>query len=535
MFDSLGEKMFDVAIIGYGPVGALLANLLGQAGLSVLVLDKEAEIYPLPRAVHFDGEVMRVFESAGLRRAVDAISRAGLKGMHFVNAGGETLLIRGGGAALGPHGCATNYYFHQPDLEAVLRKGVRRFPKIEVALGAEVIAIESDLQMVRLSTVGVNTTSQGSSAGGPTNWQARYVVGCDGARSIVRKTMGSGMEDLGLDQPWLVFDAVLNKAVPTLPEYTVQYCDPARPMTCCNVTGLRRRWEIMLMPGDDLDKLVQPKSLWNLVQRWIKPSDAEIERATIYTFHSVITKGWRKGRLMLAGDAAHQTPPFLGQGMYAGVRDASNLAWKLKAVLAGHASERLLDSYESERSPHARAFIELAVKIGDIIQTTDLVKAKARDEKFLAGAPEVFQFPAPKLGPSFVAAPSSTPSAQPPAPDSALAAMRLNDPTGQVFPQPKLSDELWLDQKLGSRFAIIGDEALVARVAPSTKNAWQDWDVQILPIEGPELRAWFNSHAVSAVILRPDRYILGVAENSAQLEAISQVFLNFSRTPHEAH
>jgi 3-(3-hydroxy-phenyl)propionate hydroxylase len=552
MLDQSGEKVFDVAIIGYGPVGALLANLLGQAGLSVLVIEKEAEIYPLPRAVHFDGEVMRVFESAGLRQAVEAISRAGLQGMHFVNAAGETLLIRGGGAALGPHGCATNYYFHQPDLEVVLRDGVKRFPQVEVVLGAEVIEIVSDSHRVSLATVGVNINHQSTNASrasdiisasanansdaiSSTKWQARYVVGCDGARSIVRKTMGSGMEDLGLDQPWLVFDAVLNKAVPTLPEYTVQYCDPARPMTCCNVTGLRRRWEIMLMPGDDLDKLVQPKSLWNLVQRWIKPSDAEIERATIYTFHSVITKGWRKGRLMLAGDAAHQTPPFLGQGMCAGVRDASNLAWKLKAVLAGHASERLLDSYESERSPHARAFIELAVKIGDIIQTTDLVKAKARDEKFLAGAPEVFQFPAPKLGPGFVAAPSSTPSAQPPAPDSALAAMRLNDPTGQVFPQPKLSDELWLDQKLGSRFAIIGDEALVARVAPSTKNAWQDWDVQILPIEGPELRAWFNSHAVSAVILRPDRYILGVAENSAQLEAISQVFLNFSRTPHEAH
>jgi 3-(3-hydroxy-phenyl)propionate hydroxylase len=567
-----GQEIFDVAIVGYGPVGALLANLLGQAGLSVLVIEKEQGIYPLPRAVHFDGEVMRVFESAGLRKQMETISRPGLKGMHFVNAAGKTLLIRGGGAALGPHGCATNFYFHQPDLEAVLREGVRRFRNVEVVLGCEVIAIQCDEEHVCLATVSLPGLDEASQNARDENGQnddiqtaatqdrrARYVVGCDGARSIVRKTMGSSIEDLGLDQPWLVFDAVLNQELNSLPEHTVQHCDPARPMTYCNVTRNRRRWEIMLMPGDDLTELVKPEKLWSLVQRWIKPGDAAIERATIYSFHSVIAKGWRKARLLLAGDSAHQTPPFLGQGMCAGIRDASNLAWKLQAVLKGHANERLLDTYESERSPHVRAFIELAVRIGDIIQTTDPAKAKARDEKFLTGAPEVFQFPAPKLGAGFVALPASLPasippflpSTPPPSLHSSLSTTRPvtsastysikpesganADPTGQIFPQPQLSKGVWLDQQIGMRFAIIADEALISQVSLATRETWREWDVQILALEGTEMQAWFNSHAVRAVILRPDRYILGVANDSPQLEAISQAFSNFSRNTHEAH
>lgn len=533
-------KVFDVAIVGFGPVGALLANQLGQAGLSVLVLEKEQAIYPLPRAVHFDGEVMRVFESAGLRKQIEAISRPGLKGMHFVNATGKTLLIRGGGAALGPHGCATNYYFHQPDLEAVLRAGTQRFLNVAVVLGCEVITVQSDEEQVCLTTVSSKGFSEKNEIGhfeyetreevqtSPTqDWRVRYVVGCDGARSIVRKSMGSSMEVLGLDQPWLVFDAVLNREVPSLPEHTVQYCDPTRPMTYCNVTRNRRRWEIMLMPGDDAAALVKPEVLWTLVKHWIKPCDAEIERATIYSFHSVIAKGWRNARLLLAGDSAHQTPPFLGQGMCAGIRDVSNLAWKLQAVLSGRADARLLDTYESERSPHVRAFIELAVKIGDIIQTTDPAKAKARDERFLAGAPEVFQFPAPKLGHG-LSSELSNGSAE------GFVASR-ESPTGQIFPQPQLRDSVWLDQQLGTHFAIIGDEALTSQVSPSTRDCWKDWNVQILPIEGAEMQAWFNSHAVRAVILRPDRYILGVANYPAQLEAISQALLNFSRNTHEAH
>ena len=490
----MSGTIFDVAIIGYGPAGATLANLLGQYGLSVLVLEREAEIYPLPRAIHFDGEVMRVFETAGLRREVEAISRPGLKGMYFNNAAGETLLIRAGTSERGPHGCANNHYFHQPELEVVLRDGLRRYAQVQVRTRHEVTSIDDEPER---ATLHVKDLQSGQAYA----VQARYVVGCDGARSMVRKAIGTTMVDLGLHQPWLVFDVRLKADVPSLPDHTVQHCDPARPMTYCNVTGNRRRWEIMLMPGDDPEQLVQPETLWKLVSKWVTPEQADIERAVIYTFHSVIAETWHKGRLLLAGDAAHQTPPFLGQGMCAAIRDASNLAWKLEAVLRGHADDALLDSYGSERAPHVHAFIDLAVKLGDIIQTTDPQAACERDAKFKAGQPEIFQFPAPRLGPGVWQG------------DSA--------PVAQVFPQPLLADGRLLDATLGLNFAVIGDKAVLNAVSEDTRNSWQTQGVVVLPASDPEVQAWLTQQGVCAVLLRPDRYIAGVAQTAAELDDIS--------------
>ncbi len=487
-------SLVDVAIIGFGPAGATLANLLGQTGLSVVVLEKEAAIYPLPRAIHFDGEVMRIFQSIGLRREVEDISRAGLKGMHFVNAEGETLLIRGGTTALGPHGCASNYYFHQPELERVLREGVKRFENVRVCLQHSVIDIQEHPEHASLQVKDCNNNTH--------EINARYVVGCDGARSLVRKILGSPMQDLGLHQAWLVFDALLKDNAPPLPDHTVQHCDPARPMTYCNVTGNRRRWEIMMLPDDDPAEIVKPENLWPLVNRWVQPENAEIERATIYTFHSVIAKGWRTGRLMIAGDAAHQTPPFLGQGMCAALRDASNLAWKLQAVLTGIASDDLLDTYESERAPHVQAFIELAVRLGDIIQTTDPEAAKARDAKFRQGQPEIFQFPAPVLGHGMVAAGPV--------------------PVGQTFPQPQLSNGQWLDEAIGNHFAVIALPELLQEVSPQTRAQWKQWQVVSQSAQDESLRAWLDQQSVRAVLVRPDRYILGMVNTSAQLDALSQ-------------
>ena len=488
-------SLVDVAIIGFGPAGATLANLLGQTGLSVVVLEKEAAIYPLPRAIHFDGEVMRIFQSIGLRREVEDISRAGLKGMHFVNAEGETLLIRGGTTALGPHGCASNYYFHQPELERTLREGVQRFENVRVCLQHSVLDIQQKTEHASLQV-------QDSSNDSTYEINARYVVGCDGARSLVRKILGSPMQDLGLHQAWLVFDALLKDNAPPLPDHTVQHCDPARPMTYCNVTGNRRRWEIMMLPDDDPAEIVKPENLWPLVNRWVQPENAEIERATIYTFHSVIAKGWRTGRLMITGDAAHQTPPFLGQGMCAALRDASNLAWKLQAVLTGIASDDLLDTYESERAPHVQAFIELAVRLGDIIQTTDPEAAKARDAKFRQGQPEIFQFPAPVLGHGMVAAGPV--------------------PVGQTFPQPQLSNGQWLDEAIGNHFAVIALPELLQEVSPQTRAQWKQWQVVSQSAQDESLRAWLDQQSVRAVLVRPDRYILGMVNTSAQLDALSQ-------------
>lgn len=445
----------DVAIVGCGPVGALLANLLGQAGLSVDIYDRDREVYALPRAVHFDGEVMRIFQSVGLAEKIAAATRTSSKGMHFVNAEGRTLMVRRGIEGAGPHGWAGNWYFHQPLLEAILREGVARFPNVTVHIGRE-IADVSELN-------------------------ARYIVGCDGARSLVRRAIGSKQRDLGLHQPWLVVDLLCDPRSPrvkALPDYTVQLCDPVRPMTVVHVGGARRRWEIMMMPGDDPARLTEPEVFWPMMARWLGPEDARLERAAVYTFHSVVQEGWRKGNLLLAGDACHQTPPFLGQGMCAGMRDASNLAWKLAAVLRGDAPDSLLDTYESERLPHVRAFIELAVKLGAVLQETSPTAAAARDARFAAGA-QTFDFPQPQLGPGH--------------------RQDAPPPVGTTFPQPTLADGRLMDDAIGQRFAIVGETSLLAHLRT---------DAVLLPGVGQD---WLAERGVRAALLRPDRYIYAIA------------------------
>lgn len=452
----------DVAIVGCGPVGALLANLLGQAGLVVDIYDRERDIHPLPRAVHFDGEVMRIFQNVGLSEPIAGLARSTSQGMHFVNAEGRTLMVRRGIDGPGPHGWAGNWYFHQPLLEQALRSGLTRFPNVHVHLGHEIDSVNEI--------------------------DARYVVGCDGARSLVRQAIGSRRVDLGLHQPWLVVDLLCDSASPrvqALPEHTIQLCDPKRPMTIVNVGGKRRRWEIMLMPGDDVERLADPQIFWPMMARWLGPDDAVVERSAIYTFHSVVQEGWRKGHLLLAGDACHQTPPFLGQGMCAGMRDAANLAWKLAAVIQGSAPESLLDTYESERLPHVREFIELAVKLGGVLQETDPDAANQRDRRFESGA-EIFSYPRPQLGPGW--------------------RIDARSPVGTIFPQPRLNDGRLMDEAIGQRFAIVGDATLLEGMRT---------DAVLLAGVG---MSWLDEHGVRAAILRPDRYIFAVAHNREELE-----------------
>ena len=418
--------------------------------------------------MHFDGEVMRIFQGAGLAEKIATVVRTSEKGMHFVNGEGRTLMIRRGTPGVGPHGWAGNWYFHQPILDAVLRGGLERFDNVRVHLGHEVASVD-DLD-------------------------ARYVVGCDGARSLVRHAIGSRRVDLGLHQPWLVVDLLCNPDSPrvrALPDYTVQLCDPARPMTVVNVGGERRRWEIMMMPGDDPEHLTDPDIFWPMMARWVGPGDARLERAVVYTFHSVVQEGWRKGRLLLAGDSCHQTPPFLGQGMCAGMRDAANLAWKLAAIIKDGASDTLLDTYESERLPHVRTFIELAVKLGAVLQETDAEAAAARDRRFEAGA-EMFDFPQPQLG-------TGCRKDAPP-------------PVGTIFPQPRLADGRLMDEAIGQRFAIVGDAALLNGLPA---------DAVLLPDVG---RDWCEQHGIGAAILRPDRYVYAVARNRTELEAVTRSF-----------
>jgi 3-(3-hydroxy-phenyl)propionate hydroxylase len=479
--EPLRDGPYDVAVIGLGPVGATLANLLALRGLSVLVLEREAEIYRLPRAIHFDGECMRVFQAAGIGDAL-APHLLVSPGMRFVDATGRLLIDWSRPTTLGPQGWHASYRFHQPQLESMLRGALERYPRVDVRLRHEVFAIEPRRDRVALRIEDLST-------GRLRHTQARWVVGCDGARSAVRRFMGTELEDLRSHERWLVVDVILKHDRPDLGDHSIQFCDPARPATYVRGVGMRRRWELMLLPGEDAATMSRPETIWSLLARWVKPDEAELERPAIYTFHSVLARGWRSGRLMIAGDAAHQTPPFMGQGMCAGIRDASNLAWKLADVVGGAAPDTLLDTYETERSPHVREFIETAVRLGGVIQTTDPQAARERDALMLA-SPMAFTTPQPRLGPG---------------------QHDGSDPAGRIGEQPTLADGRRLDDLAGYRPALLVDDALAAEA-----RTLADPGIVVILADGPAAQ-WLARLGARAVLLRPDRYVAGIAQDAAGL------------------
>jgi len=489
MNDNPAAFAFDteVAIIGCGPVGATLANFLGLRGVRTVILEREAAAYHLPRAVHFDGEIMRVFQAIGLAGAMEAITTTS-RGMLFVDAQGQLLLDWTRPKTIGPDGWYPSYRFHQPELEEVLRKGFARFPEITLRDRAEVFAIEQDAEAALIRFADLRT---GRAEGG----RARYVVGCDGARSLVRRLIGSAQFDLGFHERWLVVDVILKRPRPDLGEYSLQHCDPARPATYAYGTGKRRRWEISLLADEDPASMTEPAHVWPLLAKWITPDDADLERAAVYMFHSVIADGWRRGRLLIAGDAAHQTPPFLGQGMCAGLRDAANLGWKIERVLRGFAADGLLDTYERERAPHVRDYIELAVKLGGLINTK-AAEAALVDKIPSDGGPARMQSIRPRLGPGLVAG------------DAAL--------TGSIAPQVRLATGQRIDEHVGYRFAVLTKPAFAAQIPTGLRQALAKRDCVLIVDDGPEASDFLEA-AGAAVAIRPDRYILGAANSLDQL------------------
>lgn len=454
--------MHDVAVVGFGPVGATLAHLLVRQGLSVLVLEREAGIYPLPRAVHIDAEAMRVFQGIGLAEAILPHTHVS-PGMRFVDAEGRLLLDWPRPQERGPLGWHASYRFHQPSLEAVLREGLAG---ADVELGHAVEGFAEDAGGVALRTA----------RGGR---RARFVVGCDGANSPVRAAIGGGMEDLGFAERWLVVDLLLRRPCPHLGAHSVQFCDPRRPATYVRGVGERRRFEIRLEEGEAPDEA----AAWALLARWVTPEDAVLERRAIYTFRSTVARRWRAGRMMIAGDAAHLTPPFMGQGLCAGIRDAANLAWRLGRVLRGQAEEALLDAYGRERAPHVREFIETAVRLGGLINTRAMADA-------LLGAPEdgpaLMRTPQPRLG--GFAAPLGVPAPQP----VLAGGARHDDVVGPRF-------ALWLRPGLEPAPALL--DALAARGCVLVQDA--------------ALEPFLDAHGAVAALVRPDRVLCALSGDAA--------------------
>lgn len=342
----------DVLVVGYGPVGAALACFLGQYGAKALIIDKATDIFLAPRAIALDNEALRILQMAGL--AEDAFARIAIPyvRMHCPYVG-EFARINTSGSIDGHAKLST---FYQPDLERALRAEVSRHGSVQTRLGVELQAFTQD-------AAGVRATLQQAN-GATLTVHAKYLVGADGASSLVRRAIGQDFQGQTYAEDWLIVDA---QNVPTPIDHVEFICNPRRPTPHMVAPGNRERWEFMLAPGETREQMEQPEAIRELLRAWGEPAQMHIERKAVYRFHARSCESFRKGRVFLVGDAAHITPPFVGQGLVAGLRDVANLGWKLAWVTRGAAAASILDSYDQERRPHAKAMIGLARLMGHLV------------------------------------------------------------------------------------------------------------------------------------------------------------------------
>lgn len=496
---------YDLAIIGCGPVGALAANLAARAGMSVLVVDRAPDLHPLPRAVHLDHEMMRLFQAAGL---VNIIAPGMRETQGHLHVGADHGVIRYMGTAgmPKPFGWANDYFFYQPELEAQLRDGLARFADVTLWLGTELVSLEQDMNGATLHLL-----HDGSREAVRVSW----VMGCDGASSRVRKLLGVSLDDLDFDEPWLVVDAEVEGAVKfsdlhhvpesaDLQQLSVMMCDPARPATIVPGRGNMRRWEFMLLPGEDEAEMMRPEKVAELLAPWLDGVPHRLLRAATYRFHGLIATSWREGRVFLAGDAAHQTPPFFGQGMCHGMRDAANLVWKLALVERGRADARLLDSYQRERDPHVRSVVAAAIEAGRYICELDPERAAARDRDMRERARDKRSGTAADLIPAYRAGviAAETPG----------AGERFVQPWVETPDGPRLFDDITGD---GWRL-LVADRGLLD-AAREAANALAPIPVAVVAVDGVAddgtLAGWLKRHDVRAVLIRPDAYVFGSARD----------------------
>jgi 3-(3-hydroxy-phenyl)propionate hydroxylase len=494
-----GPGHVPVVIVGAGPVGVTAALLLARRGIPTVVLERHREVYPLPRAVAIDDEVRRILQAAGVHEEFAAIARPAL-GLRLLDAR-HRVMAEFPRAAQGAHGFPQTSMFDQPELERVLRAALARTPECELRGGAEVGVVEQDGD-------GPVRVTYRDDEGEHLLW-ADAVLGCDGAGSLTRDAIGAGWEDLHFEERWTVIDVRTSLPVRCW-EGVEQICDPQRPATFMRIGEDRYRWEFRLPDDSELDR----ERLRELLAPWVDLApgvDFEVVRQAQYIFRARIADRWRRGRVLLLGDAAHLTPPFVGQGLCAGLRDAYNLTWKLARVLRQGADERLLDTYESERKPHARHVIRLAVAMGWAM--TGGQDGAAAIRRGVLGAavriPGLTAAAARGLSPALTAGPL------------VRRRVRLGGDglVGGFCPQPWVSADgrrARLDELLGDSFAVLSAVPL----PPFLKAVADGLGARTVPVTGlgddGRLAAWLREGRADAALLRPDRVVMDVVPSGGR-------------------
>ena len=487
---TLGVARVPVVIVGAGPTGVTAATLLAQYGVDSLVLDRWPDVYPQPRAVHLDDEIYRILARLGIADEFAAISRPA-HGLRLLDNTMRVLAEFRRDTARSINGFPQANMFDQPEFEVLLRNNLKRHPHATLRGDTEVTGITD--QGDGRARVAFTDRSDGREHA----VEADYVLGCDGANSVVRAEIGSAMRDLKFEQRWLVVD-VATEADLGQWEGVHQVCDPDRAGTYMRIGDARYRWEFRLLSGETAEDYASLTALKPQIAPWTTHADddeLELIRVTEYTFRAQIADTWRRGNVFLLGDAAHLTPPFIGQGMGAGLRDAVNLSWKLAAVLAGDLPRAVLDSYEQERKPHTRALIRLALTVGRSMTSGGELGNLIR------------RIVIPQM--------RHVPGLRDKVVDSATPALRLSalvhrSPrqqklAGKLCPNPVLSDGRRLDEHLGTGFALIS--AVPVNAEQRARLQRRGATLHIAGA-GTDLADWLRRGRSAAAVIRPDRTVM---------------------------
>jgi 3-(3-hydroxy-phenyl)propionate hydroxylase len=479
-----------VLIVGAGPTGITVATLLAQYGIQCLILDRYASAYPRPRAVHLDDEIHRIVARLGIGEEFAAISRPAM-GLRLLDRDFRLLAQFQRDTAESVHGYPQANMFDQPELEALLRANLEHYPNAELRGDVDVTNIS------QRDREGLQVTFTDRSTGDEHLIKAGYVLGCDGANSITRTSIGAAMEDLGFEQRWLVADVATEVELNQW-DGVHQVCNPVRAATYMRIGPTRYRWEFRLLPGEGADHYRTLTALRRLIAPWVQgvhDENLEVVRVAEYTFRAQLADRWRDHNVLLLGDAVHLTPPFVGQGMGSGLRDAMNLAWKLAAVINNYLPASSLDTYQQERKPHARIMIRLALSVGWAMTAGGRLGNLIRRSL----APRLHLIPGVRT--------RLVNSSTPPLRRSALIikAWRSRSLAGSLCPNPVIGDGVRLDTLLGNGFGLITTNLLKPAHIEELRLRGT---TAVVAESGTELAQWLRGGGAVAAVVRPDRTVM---------------------------